>query len=133
MSVVTVRPLIAFTLLALCATSLWGNEIVSDRGTYVVNYTSIPDPIPLNEVFELRVEVRERNKTMLATGLSLDVDAGMPAHNHGMFTRPEIEQLDDGSFRVTAMLFHMPGEWRITFVVHRGAIRETAVTNVVMK
>lgn len=41
------------------------------------------------------------------------VDAMMPAHRHGMNYLPKVSRRATGRFRAEAMLFHMPGLWRI--------------------
>lgn len=44
---------------------------------------------------------------------AVTVDATMPAHKHGMNYTPVIEALGDGRFRVSGLVLHMPGAWRI--------------------
>lgn len=108
-------------------------SLLSNHGLYRVQYVSVPAPIPLNQMFELRIAVRERYKRSLAKRISLNVDAGMRAHNHGMNTRSVVERLPDGSFRVRGMLFHMPGEWHLTFSIKRGLVSDLAETDVVIQ
>ena len=49
------------------------------------------------------------------------LDAQMPAHGHGMNYRPATTQLAPDRFRVTGLMLHMPGRWRLTFdLVHAG-------------
>lgn len=50
----------------------------------------------------------------------IDIDAIMPAHQHGMNYTPEIEALGNGRFKVSNMVFHMPGEWQITLKSNSG-------------
>ena len=62
---------------------------------------------------------------------SVRVDARMPSHGHGMNYRPTVTALGDGRYRAEGLLFHMPGQWELIFVV-RGAgasehIRHTLV------
>jgi hypothetical protein len=107
--------------------------LVSKRGAYRVEYVAEPAPITLNEMFGLQVTVRERHKQLPARQVSLEVDAGMLAHNHGMNVMPKVERLLDGTFRVRGMLFHMSGEWHLTFVIKRGLMRDKAETDVVVE
>jgi cytochrome c peroxidase len=51
----------------------------------------------------------------------------MPGHEHGMNTRPRVQDLGDGKFRVRGMLFHMAGEWEISFDIAKGRVHERAV------
>ena len=45
------------------------------------------------------------------------VDATMPEHKHGMNYAPTVQARGDGRFRVEGMLFHMPGNWEVSFDV----------------
>ena len=107
--------------------------VTSKRGGYLVSYVTSPAPIPLNEMFEMHVEIRERHKRSPAKRVSLEVDAGMRAHNHGMNTLPVVERQEDGTFWVRGMLFHMPGEWNMTFSIKRGLMNDKADVDVVLK
>ncbi|WP_133511267.1 hypothetical protein [Candidatus Thiosymbion oneisti] len=107
-------------------------RIVSTGGRYLLEYRTHPSPIVLNEPFELFVRVRERYKRSPAKNVSLEVNAGMLAHNHGMFTRPEVIQTGAGEFQVKGMLFHMAGEWNLTFIVRRGLIKDRVETDIVV-
>lgn len=94
----------------------------SDDGAYRLQYVTDPDPLPLNEMFSMEVVV-ERVATAGAAWepVSLSVDARMPEHQHGMNVEPRVEPLGEGRFRVTRMLFHMPGYWELYFdIVSRG-------------
>lgn len=44
---------------------------------------------------------------------TIQVDAVMPAHRHGMNYQPKVARTATSRFRAEAMLFHMPGLWRI--------------------
>src|SRR5437764_1406187 len=77
----------------------------SNAGTYVVTYESKPSPIPMNEKFDLRFTVA--SKAGSVDGLSVQVDARMPAHGHGMNRMPRVSSQPDGSFTAEGMLFHM--------------------------
>jgi hypothetical protein len=111
-------------------TSTGHAEILTASGTYRIDYRTEPAPIPLNEPFSLDVIVRGRCKASPARLIDLEVDADMPAHGHGMFTAPKVTAADAGRLRVTGMLFHMPGEWTIRFVVRRGLLRDQAEADI---
>lgn len=83
-------------------------------GTYFISYTPNPSPIPLNKLFELDVRVfTDAAMTTPADGVTVAADAAMPHHHHGMNLVPRSERIGPGQFRVTGMLFHMPGYWEI--------------------
>lgn len=50
---------------------------------------------------------------------TIEVDAIMPAHQHGMNYRPTVTDQGNGSFRVEGMVFHMPGIWELRVSVQR--------------
>jgi hypothetical protein len=109
-------------------------RIVSNGGDYVVFLRTDPSPIPENTEFSATVWVFARLATDTPlTDISLDVDAFMPEHGHGMNRVPEITKREDGGFDVKGLLFHMGGNWELYFDVTRGAITERAQKRVVLE
>ena len=90
--------------------------------TYTLDVTMNPDPIKLNELFSLRVKLDDDRC------VSIDVDAAMPQHGHGMSVRPRVTELSDscGRFNIEGMMVHMPGQWKIYIDITEGAITERA-------
>lgn len=113
-------------MLSLASGPVIAEALLTEGGNYFIQYQSRPSTIPLNQPFELLVEIRGRYQKQLAKYVDLVVDAGMPQHNHGMNLAPVTEALGDGRFRIRGMLMHMPGNWVLSFVVQRGLIREKA-------
>ena len=101
------------------------HELSSNSGDYRIEYTAYPDPIPLNEPFELVVRVLGPDGAP-APNVELLVDAAMPAHRHGMNTAAKVEPLEDGRFRVQGMLLHMSGHWELYFDVSQGGATDRA-------
>jgi hypothetical protein len=96
-------------------------------GSYFVRYTADPNPIPLNEMFTLMIHVyQDADLQRRAEGVTVEVDAAMPAHHHGMNLSPRVQRMDDGSFRASGMLFHMPGYWEVYVDVSREGKKERA-------
>ncbi len=48
------------------------------------------------------------------------LDAQMPAHGHGMNYRPTATQLAPDRFRITGLMLHMAGRWRLAFDLVQG-------------
>lgn len=42
------------------------------------------------------------------------VDATMPQHGHGMNYKPVLKRVSAGRYRAEGLLFHMPGQWRLS-------------------
>lgn len=103
-------------------------------GSYFVSYEPVPSPIPLNQVFQLKVRVfKDAAMTTPADGVAVTADAAMPHHHHGMNLVPRSEQTGPGQFRISGMLFHMPGYWEIYVDVKEGARDERARFEVTIK
>ena len=102
----------------------------SAQGGFEVSYTVVPDPIPLNDYFELLVSVLELEES--SEELLVEVDARMPAHNHGMNVLPSLTSIQRGQWTASGMLFHMPGHWEITVRMTRGSALDTAIFNVIL-
>ena len=59
---------------------------------------------------------------------TLDVDAAMPHHRHGMNHRSHMVDVGSGRWRAEDMLFHMPGAWVLYFDVKQdGVVRRAQV------
>ena len=83
--------------------------------------------MPLNQVFELITRVEGNSEIA-----SVRVDAGMPAHGHGMMTEPVTTLQADGSYKTTGMLLSMPGDWEIYFDINNGETIERAQDSITL-
>lgn len=99
-------------------------EAVTALGNFVVRIAPSPDPIPLNEFFTVGVTVTGASTPVRADAdVAVAVDATMPAHGHGMNTRPTVDRTGDTQHVARGLLFHMPGEWQIWVDVGPGRER----------
>ena len=47
-------------------------------------------------------------------GAIIDVEGGMPEHDHGLPTKPRVtEELGGGDYKLDGIRFHMSGHWEI--------------------
>lgn len=106
-------------------------------GDLFVVATPTPNPIPFQKFVEFDVRVyQDAEHTQLAEGVELDqVRPMMPAHGHGMKTKPEIEKTADGVFRVHGLKFHMKGEgkdgyWTLEFLLRTNSGVEMATFDI---
>jgi hypothetical protein len=104
------------------------------QGVFAYEWTSDPDPIPFNERFSLTVTVAsaERPDEPLP-GATLEANALMPEHGHGMNTAPRVTRVADGTFRVDGMLFHMPGLWHLVLVVKDAGRYDSAIVPIALE
>lgn len=64
---------------------------------------------------------------------SVAIEATMPAHGHGMNYRPNVVALGNGRYRAEGLMFHMPGEWELTFIVQEGGKSERISHRLVLR
>lgn len=107
--------------------------LASDGGTFDLRLTTDPQPVRLNEYFELIVDVAAERAAEDRNPVWVGVDVQMPEHAHGMNTRPRREQLGDGRFVFRGLLLHMAGEWEIVLDVAKGRVRERASVRLVVE
>ena len=56
----------------------------------------------------------------------ITLTGGMPAHNHGMPTQPQVtKNMGHGDYLVEGMRFHMAGDWVITLTISAAAGQDT--------
>lgn len=91
----------------------------TEDGVFTLQYGEFTDQegkaytsIPMNEYFEFILTITPKDSTK--TLKTPTIAAEMPDHGHGMNTKPVIEDLGDGKYRVKGMLFHMPGWWKLS-------------------
>lgn len=105
----------------------------SEFGLFNVSYTADPEAIPLNEMHSwiLHVETADGQPVENAT---ITVDGGMPQHNHGLPTAPEVtEELGGGDYRVEGMKFQMGGWWEVKFLIDNGQDQDEVTFNLMLK
>jgi len=104
--------------------------LTTSGGAYRLLVAPGPADIPKNQMFSFTVQVRDASGNQPVTGIELAVDAAMPAHHHGMNTKPKVIANPDRTFTVRGMMLHMSGDWEIYFDVTRGGATERAQMNV---
>lgn len=108
------------------------SSIVSVGGGFALTLATSPNPIRLNEPFELTVLVRALSADARGTP-SVTVDAQMPAHRHGMNTQPHREQLGEDRFLFRGLLFHMAGDWEVVIDAAQGRLRDRGIVRLVLE
>jgi hypothetical protein len=106
---------------------------VSESGTFQLALQPATVPVPVNELFEMRVTVTLLRELDDPNPLWIDLQTEMPGHGHGMNTRARVEPLGDGRFVVRGLLLHMQGLWQLTFDVAKGRAHEKAIVRFVLE
>lgn len=90
---------------------------MTDNGLFEVTAISRLDPVTINEMHSWVLTVTYADGTPVEEA-TIDVDGGMPSHNHGLPTSPEVTQyLGDGQYLVEGMRFSMGGEWVLDLTI----------------
>jgi len=83
-------------------------------------------PMQVSEPFSATISVCGER----LSNVSLDMDATMPAHGHGMNYKPEISVIEQSDslmqVKVDGLVLHMPGEWQWTVELKNGDERMRA-------
>ena len=113
-------------LLFLPLTDALSDDWVSKRGVYVVSFENSIEPIEINQIHNWVLTITSDGEPV--TGATLTITGGMPAHDHGMPTRPRVtEELGGGEYRLDGMRFHMNGHWEISIEIRANGRRDTVV------
>jgi len=102
------------------------SEWLSERGIYTITVASSLDPIEINQIHSWTLHITWEGEPV--SDARLTVEGGMPAHDHGLPTRPRItEELGEGFYRLGGMRFHMQGEWEISIEIKDAGKTDTVV------
>ncbi len=94
---------------------------------FTVTWTAPDGPVEINRMHSWILHVEnEAGEPVL--GATIEVDGGMPAHNHGLPTAPRVtEELGNGDYRLDGVRFHMRGQWELVFTIRAGNVENTVV------
>ena len=98
---------------------------LTENKSFNVTITSKLDPIAINTMHAWIIHVENNNKQDVLEA-DINVDGGMPDHNHGLPTRPQVtKNLGDGCYLLEGMKFHMGGWWTISISIRDGIISDS--------
>lgn len=104
---------------------------ITQNGLFTVSYTTDPSPIPADDYFSVTATVYAGDDTSTPLlDAVVDMDAGMPSHGHGMNVSPETTDNGDGTHTGSPFLFHMSGNWLMSFAVEHDGQTDIAEMNV---
>lgn len=102
----------------------------SSRGISLEIFSQLR-PIQINTIHSWEVVLTDADGAV--SGATLDIVGGMPEHNHGMPTLPQItEELAPGHYLLEGVRFHMPGLWRLTASISTEKIQGRPPTVIVI-
>jgi len=101
-------------------------EWQSARGVYTVTVVSSLEPIDINQMHSWTLHITAEGVPV--ANAELAVEGGMPAHDHGLPTRPRVTmELGDGNYKLDGMRFHMQGDWEISIEIEAAGKTDTVV------
>lgn len=131
------RYLVVPVLLAICIaapaddspdTQTW----TSKRGLFVVTWQSELEPLQINELHAWVLHL-ENPQGVAITGATIEVDGGMPEHDHGLATEPRVTaELGDGDYRLDGLRFHMRGNWELLLTIVAAGKTDSVVLKVTL-
>jgi hypothetical protein len=105
----------------------------TDQGLFRVTYTSLVEPVPVNQLHTWTIHVETPGGTPIEQA-EIVVGGGMPQHAHGLPTKPQVTQdLGGGDYTVEGLRFHMPGWWEVTFQITAGGQSDSVTFNLVLQ
>ncbi len=88
-------------------------DLSGSTGGILLEIYSRLSPIEINTIHSWEIVLSDAEGPI--SGATLEIVGGMPEHNHGMPTQPQItEELTPGRYLLEGVRFHMPGLWRMT-------------------
>ncbi len=106
---------------------------MSSSGLYRVSFTSVIEPIPINQIhnWTLHVETTDGHPVNDAR---IGVSGGMAQHGHGLPTRPRVTQhLGNGYYVVEGLKFHMTGKWEVRFDISSSARSDSVIVSLLLQ
>ena len=98
----------------------------------VVTYSTPDGPPEINRMHSWILHV-ETDEGIPVEGAEIEVDGGMPLHDHGLPTRPRVtEELGGGDYRLDGVRFHMTGYWELVVTIRREYSEEIVVVSLTL-
>jgi hypothetical protein len=93
----------------------------------IVSMTSELTPLAINQMHSWVINLQNSAGDGISDA-SIRVDGGMPAHNHGLATRPQVTSYPgEGNYLLEGMRFHMHGEWELRLIIEHAGREYRAV------
>ena len=107
-------------------------EKMTDDGLFRVSISTALDPLILNEIHGWTVHVETADGEAVE-GAEITVDGGMPEHNHGFPTAPEIVgETGGGDYLLEGVKFSMAGWWELKLGIAAGEQSDNVTFNLVL-
>ena len=123
--------IVALLLIFMPVADTFAEEWSSQRNVYKVSFVSSLEPIEINRIHSWILSISSDGEPV--SGAELTISGGMPAHDHGMPTRPRVtEELGNGKYRLEGMRFHMGGDWEVSIEIRANGKTDTVVVTLAL-
>lgn len=125
--------LTVFLSFFLCAPVYSETDLSTDRftddGYYQVSYSSKLEPVEINTLHAWIIHIKDKEGNDI-TNAEINIVGGMPEHNHGLPTQPQItKNIGNGCYLLEGMKFHMLGWWTVTISITNNDVNDTVTFN----
>jgi hypothetical protein len=110
----------------------YSHTVTSKKGMFTVTYDSEIKPVPVRSIHQWRLDIADKDGNPV-DGAEIEVSGSMPAHGHGLPTKPEATPEGGGLYLLEGMSFSMPGYWTVTVRIHKDGMEDSATFNLDLK
>jgi hypothetical protein len=104
----------------------------TEQELFTVAVSSEQDPLVLNEIHSWIIHVSSEEGQAVENA-TIEVGGGMPQHNHGFPTEPEVTtELGGGDYLLEGMKFSMGGWWELTLTIKADGVSDSVTFNIVI-
>ena len=103
---------------------------ISNNGTFNVILLNDLELEPLREFISFKIQVVDAIGSPISDA-AISLSGGMPAHGHGLPTKPIITAIGDGEYLVEGLKFSMMGTWELNFEIKSKEVSDTAKFTIV--
>ena len=105
---------------------------MTEQGAFQVSVSSNLDPPEINEIHSWTIHLETPDGEAVENA-EIVVDGGMPEHNHGFPTTPEVtEELGSGDYLLEGVKFNMAGWWELKLAISAGDQADDVTFNLVL-
>ncbi len=98
----------------------------STSGHYRLRYRSEIVPIVINQIHTWVIYLETADGQAIH-GADITIEGGMPEHDHGLPTSPQISARDNNEYLVEGIRFHMRGYWELEIKISTGTDVDTVL------
>ena len=95
------------------------------KGVRVEIYSEL-SPLTINQIHSWHLRLLDAEGSALTVD-ALTVNGGMPEHDHGLPTQPQVtSRLEDGDYLLEGVRFHMQGLWQLLIEFQHDGVADAA-------